>query len=99
MTTVAALGFGDIPTAAFTTAFNLIDAPGWLAFNIKEDFLHPTDDDTGFCHLIRALSRDKLIRIESYRRYQHRLAADGTPLHYVAMVASKQGHIPDRYLI
>ena len=99
MTTVAALGFGDIPIDAFTTAFNLVDAPGWVAFNIKEDFLDEADDDTGFCRLIRAMTRDKIIRVESYRRYRHRLAADGSPLHYVAMVASKQDHIPERYTV
>ena len=48
LVTVAALGFGDIPPAAFVKALDLIDTPGWIAFNIKEDFLCERDD-TGFC--------------------------------------------------
>jgi hypothetical protein len=39
LTCVAALGFGDIPTRAFVAAYNLIQPGGWIAFNIKEDFL------------------------------------------------------------
>ena len=42
LTTVATLGFGDIPPKAFSTALSLISTPGWLAFNIKEDFLQET---------------------------------------------------------
>ena len=38
MVTVAALGFGDIPTKAFIEAYNIIKAEGWIAFNIKESF-------------------------------------------------------------
>ena len=36
MVTVAALGFGDIPTKAFIEAYNVIKTEGWVAFNIKE---------------------------------------------------------------
>ena len=40
LTTVAALGFGDIPPEAFATAFNLVEpTAAWVAFNIKERFL------------------------------------------------------------
>ncbi|MDX9910482.1 MAG: class I SAM-dependent methyltransferase [Phycisphaerales bacterium] len=38
---VAALGFGDIPPRAFATAYNLITDGGWVAFNIKTEFLAP----------------------------------------------------------
>ena len=93
LTTVATLGFGDIPQKAFTTALSLISTPGWLAFNIKEDFLYERDD-SGFARLIRELSRTGVIRIEAYRRYRHRLAIDGRPLYYIAMVATKQKQIP-----
>jgi len=93
LTTVATLGFGDIPPKAFSTALSLISTPGWLAFNIKEDFLYDRDD-SGFARLIRELSRSEVIRIEAYRRYRHRLAIDGRPIYYVAMIASKQKKIP-----
>lgn len=89
LTTVAALGYGDIPAEAFIQAYNLIDTPGWLAFNIKEDFLDDMDDDTGFAGLIRKLMRKQYIEVHAYRRYCHRLSIHGEPLFYVAMVARK----------
>lgn len=94
LTVVAALGYGDIPPAAFVQACNLIDTPGWLAFNIKEDFLDVDDDNTGFSALIRNLRRHSCIQIEAYRRYRHRLSINGKPLHYIAMVARKIKPIP-----
>ena len=93
LTTVATLGFGDIPPKAFSTALSLLATPGWLAFNIKEDFLHERDD-SGFARMVRELSRLGVIRIEAYRRYRHRLSVDGRPLYYVAMIASKQRDVP-----
>jgi len=97
LTTVAALGFGDIPPRAFIKALDVIETPAWLAFNIKEDFLREADD-TGFMKLIRQLSRDEVIQVQAYRRYRHRLAASGRPLHYVAMVARKLRDVPDELL-
>jgi predicted TPR repeat methyltransferase len=91
--TASALGFGDIPPQAFGTAFNFIEAGGWLGFNIKENFLEGRDD-SGFCRLIRVLSDRKYIRIEAYRRYNHRLSIEGKPLMYVAMTARKLQHMP-----
>ena len=38
MVTVAALGFGDIPTRAFIEAFNIIKAKGWIALLTSQDF-------------------------------------------------------------
>ncbi len=52
LTTVAALGFGDIPPKAFFTAFNLLQSEGWVTFNIKETFLDHTDT-SGFSRMIR----------------------------------------------
>jgi len=94
LTLVAALGYGDIPPAAFIQACNLIDTPGWLAFNIKETFLDEDEDNTGFCALVRRLRKHGCIQVEAYRRYQHRLSISGKPLHYIAMVASKIKPIP-----
>ncbi|MCA9243230.1 MAG: class I SAM-dependent methyltransferase [Phycisphaerales bacterium] len=87
---VAALGFGDIPPEAFTGALDLIADDGWIAFNIKEDFLE-SDDDTGFAGLLRKMERDGELKIERRRRYRHRLGTDLQPLHYVAMIARKMG--------
>ncbi len=93
LTTVAALGFGDIPPFAILRALAFIETPGWLAFNIKEDFLHE-DDTSGFCRLVRHLNREKYMQIQCYRRYQHRISIAGEPLYYVAMVAKKLKPIP-----
>jgi predicted TPR repeat methyltransferase len=91
LTTVSALGFGDIPPKAFYTAFNLIAEKGWVAFNIKESFL-AGKDESGFSRLIREMSDREIIQIQAYRRYSHRLAIDGRKLNYVAMVAQKLKH-------
>ncbi|MBD3258758.1 methyltransferase [candidate division GN15 bacterium] len=92
LTSVAALGFGDIPPEAFLQALELVEVQGWLAFNIKEDFLYRRDR-TGFCKLIRRLSENETIRIQAYRRYRHRFSMNGEGLYYVAMVAQKMQEV------
>lgn len=89
MTTVAALGYGDIPPLAFLKALDLISTPAWLAFNIKEDFLHERDQ-SGFSRLIRQLIQQDYIQPQCYRRYRHRLSVAGEPLFYIAMIAKKR---------
>ena len=90
MTTVAALGFGDVPPDAFAYAFDLLVPGGWLAFCIKEDFL-ADDEPSGFSAYIQQLLADGTLEVFAERRYRHRLSAQGEPLHYVAMIARKQG--------
>ncbi len=97
MTTVAALGFGDIPTEAFWQAYNLIDTPGWLAFNIKDAFLS-NKDSSGFSRLISKMEEKGMIEIKACRRYRHRMSIDGQPLNYVAIVASKKQDIPREFI-
>lgn len=94
LTVVAALGFGDIPVAAFAKALDLIEVRGWVAFNIKEAFLDESDL-TGFCKLIHSLCRKGIIQIQGYRRYRHRLSIRGAPLYYVAVIARKLDDLPD----
>ncbi|GIW80685.1 MAG: hypothetical protein KatS3mg105_2492 [Gemmatales bacterium] len=95
LTTVAALGFGDIPPAAFIKALDLIETPGWVAFTIKEDFLHERDS-SGFSKLIRYLNKNELMQVQAYRRYRHRYSMTGKPLYYVIMVARKLRDVPDQ---
>ena len=93
LTTVAALGFGDIPPEAFTTAYNLIEEGGLVAFNIKERFV--TDGDrSGFEDLISTALDDGTMELEAQRRYRHRLDVSGHPLYYIAMVARKRADLP-----
>jgi len=97
LTTIAALGFGDIPTIAFINAFNLINETGWVAFNIKETFLHDSDS-TGFSRLIRELIFSEYLNINHLERYRHRLSIDGRPLHYFSVICWKRAHVPVKFL-
>jgi SAM-dependent methyltransferase len=94
LVTVAALGFGDIPPLAFAEAFNLVADGGWIAFNIKEDFLDD-GDPTGFSRLIGKLLDTGLIEQRAEKVYQHRLATNGDGLDYVAIVGVKRGDVPE----
>ena len=89
MTTVAALGFGDVPPEAFRYAYDQLVPGGWLAFCIKEDFLED-EEPSGFNELVRDLLDSGELEIFARRRYRHRLSARGEPLHYVALVALKR---------
>lgn len=97
LTCVAALGFSDIPPRAFAAAYNLVATGGWIAFNIKEDFL-AEKDRSGFAGLIRAMVDDGALELRQRRRYQHRLATSGRPLHYMAIVGIKNRDVPEEML-
>ena len=93
LVTAAALGFGDIPPEAFTAAFNLIATEGWLAMTIKEGFLDPHGDDSGFARLLRSLIDAGIIEIQAHHRYCHRLSIDGEQIFYLAVIARKTADI------
>jgi len=97
MTTVAALGFDDMPTHAFVVAYNLISTPGLVAFTIKEDFVTKRDV-SGFSSLIRWMFDEEVIRPLAKERYRHRLSAQGEPLYYVAYVAEKVSGVSHTWL-
>ena len=97
LTVVAALGFGDIPAAAFVEALNLIDTPGWIGFNIKETFLDRSDV-TGFSTTLRELIFSEYIDVYHMERYRHRLSIDGEPLFYFAISGRKNADIPSDFL-
>ncbi|MEF9426999.1 MAG: class I SAM-dependent methyltransferase [Candidatus Mariimomonas ferrooxydans] len=97
MTTVAALGFGDIPPKVFAEGFNLISVSGWVAFNIKETFLSD-NDSTGFSYLINRMIDNGILEIHSQERYKHRLSTKGEPLYYIAIIGEKITNIPESWL-
>jgi hypothetical protein len=98
MTSVAALGFGDIPPAAFARAFNYLDDKGILAFTIKENFLSDADP-SGFNLLIQRMFNEGVLDTPiTEHRYRHRLAVSGEPLYYLAYVAEKTADVPDSWL-
>lgn len=93
LTCVAALGFDDIPAAAFVTAMESIADDGWLAFNIKTDFLRMAQQG-GFAALVKALIDRDLVELHLLERYRHRLSIDGEWLEYFVLVAKKRGPLP-----
>jgi predicted TPR repeat methyltransferase len=97
MTTVAALGFDDIPPKAFLEAFNLIETGGWIAFNIKETFLD-NRDTSGFSIFIKQLILSDYIDLHHLERYRHRISIDGDPLYYFAVVARKNQDVGPDFL-
>jgi SAM-dependent methyltransferase len=92
LTVVAALGFDDIPPEAFAGAYNLIDTPGWVAFNIKDRFLE--EGTSGFSGLLRRMVDEEILDIRAQKLYRHRFCQDGTPLNYYAVVGVKREDIP-----
>lgn len=97
LTSVAALGFGDIPPSAFFNALQLVRKDGWVAFNIKETFLDRADQ-TGFSRFIREMIFSKYLDVYHLERYCHRLSIEGVPLYYFALVGRKTGEIPADFL-
>ncbi len=97
LTSVAALGFGDIPPLAFFQALKFVQNGGWVAFNIKETFLD-NSDVSGFSHFIRELIFSEYLDIHHLERYRHRLSMEGVPLYYFALVAQKTSEIPLDFL-
>ena len=97
MVTVAALGFGDIPTKAFVEAFNIIKTEGWVAFNIKESFFD-NSDKTGFSTMIRELIFSEYLAVYHIERYRHRLSIEGEPLYYFAIAGRKNADVAPEFL-
>lgn len=92
ITTVAALGFGDIPPEAFITGFNLVRDGGWVCFNIRDTFLNESDT-SGFSMLIRAMMQTQALEVHRMIRYRHRYSIDGVPLMYYGIVGRKRAEI------
>lgn len=89
--TVAALGYGDIPTQGFINAFRLLEIGGWIAFNIKDRFMSDKDD-TGYHDTLKAMMGDGFEALK-IRHYCHRLSMSGDPLNYNAVIGRKKADI------
>ncbi len=99
LTLVAALGFGDIPAPAFARAWELLTTPAWVAFNIKDAFLDKRVDQSGFCQLIDRMIAAGVFDVKATLRYRHRFSLAGEPLHYVALIGTKTGRIPETWFL
>ena len=91
LTSVAALGFGDIPPSAFANSVNYIAVGGLVAFTLRDRFL---EDGGPYSKLIERLLNESVLRPLARRRYRHRFSTGGTPLYYIAMVAEKTTQVP-----
>lgn len=97
LTSVAALGFGDVPPAAFCNAMRFIKPGGWVAFNIKETFLDRSDQ-SGFARFVRELIATELLDVHHLERYRHRLSMEGKQLSYFALVGRITAPIPEGFV-
>lgn len=97
LTSVAALGFGDIPPAAFANAFNLVTRKGWIAFNIKTRFIEDAQAG-GFAGMIRRMIDEEVLTVLGRDNYEHRLSTAGEPLHYTAIVGVKNADVPSDWV-
>jgi SAM-dependent methyltransferase len=95
VTCVAALGFDDIPAPAFVTAMEVISEDGWIAFNIKTDFLKGGSGGD-FADFVKLLLAEDLIELHHIERYRHRLSIDGDWLEYYVIVGRKRGALPKK---
>lgn len=90
LTVVAALGFGDIPALAFYNAYDFVEEGGFVAFNIRSEFLKESKSQkSDFSRLIQYMIKEEIVEIELYKRYQHRLNIAGEPIYYIAIIAKK----------
>ncbi|SHF48268.1 hypothetical protein SAMN05443575_0059 [Jatrophihabitans endophyticus] len=95
MTCVAALGFDDIPPAAFAAAFNAIGEQGWVAFNLRDRYM---DSPSDFARLLERMVAEGVLEEARQTRYRHRLSVAGEPLDYIAFVGRKRGHIDPSWI-
>jgi hypothetical protein len=98
LVSTGALGFGDIPPMAFVRAYNLIADGGWVAFNIKPDFME-SSDQTGFSDLLRRMDDRRILDFKVRHRYCHRRSTCGREIHYVAVIGKKQAPIPEAWTV
>lgn len=96
MACVAALGFGDIPPAAFIAAFNRVIDGGWIAFNIKTTFLEDTRPGS-FAEFIASMLRDGTLEVLEQETYVHRLNPAGEELVYDAIIGRKRRPVPTKH--
>lgn len=93
MISVAALGFDDIPPQAYAAGFNFVKNGGWIAFNIKNDFVNGKDS-SGFQCLLQRMQAEGVFELCVKKEYSHRLSITHDPLPYFAFVGRKRGDIP-----
>ncbi len=77
-----------MPPDAFRAAYDLVAPGGWVAFNIRDQFLE-NGDASGFSRLLDELFESGELVEHARHRYRHRVSVNGEPLYYIAVVAQK----------
>ena len=89
---VCCSALSHIPTLALSTAFNLIQPNGWLAFNVIPNDWHKRDAN-GFVGRHSWVGENDVFEVRGEYPYLHRYYMDGRPLEYVAIIGTKIGQI------
>ena len=88
LTMVAAMGVQDIQAGTLVKGLDLLEAPAWAAFTVREDILKD-EHESGFGKLMQALEESGTLVTEVFWRYRHRFLATGEPVYYGALVVRK----------
>lgn len=97
MTTIAAIGFDDIPAYTFLRAYNLIQNNGWIAFNIKDSFFE-NNELSNFSDMVRKILIHNYLEVYRIEKYRHRISIDGLPLYYYSIIGKKKASVEDSVL-
>jgi len=97
MSTIAAIGFDDIPPFTFLRAFNLIQDNGWIAFNIKDSFFE-NEEISNFSVMVKKILIQNYLEVYLIEKYRHRISIDGLPLYYYSIIGKKKCSIDDSVL-
>ena len=71
----------------------MVENSGWIAFNIKENFLDERDT-SGFSSLVSSMIDEGHFEPRLETRYVHRKSVTGDELHYIAFVGRKRKQLP-----
>lgn len=97
VTSVAALGFGDIPPLTLANAINFGNETSWIALTIKEEFFSE-EDSSGMNDFFTELLQEEVIDIKTRQKYVHRKSLSGCKIDYDALIAVKNKEIPQQIL-
>jgi SAM-dependent methyltransferase len=89
---VSALGLHHVPAAVFAQAYNLVAENGWVAFNVNENTMADRNPES-FTMLVQRMIEEGNLEIKITHPYRHRIAVDGSPINYIAMIARKHGDV------
>ncbi|MDQ3850391.1 MAG: methyltransferase [Actinomycetota bacterium] len=85
-----ALAFGHVSAASFARLWEHFPPGAWFAVSLHEELAAPGAGE--FADYVDELERDGELVLRE--RFRHRLTMDGTPIHYLAIVARRPAALP-----